>query len=403
MCVLSNDLARWSGAGELELLGRSNHLLKRHGEWVDASPLQHWLEQQPGLRRCQLFADPAGVVAWLELDQPTQARLRRLGRALARTEIEPALHPVRLYGVKQFPLNRNGKIDLASLKADAAETGGHGAVLWEPSREPPILPRLGRLDSLDQAQLLARLEKTNLLWCGGGLQPLAATRPEDVGLLALAFPGAPNQWHCRRGVDLGTLAAEQTEQLLQIAAGNLGSQLWLGGFSLPAWMAYAVALELEQRGQAVSGVILLDPVDPFRTAYRWRWRRRLAHSWRRGAGRWCYHSQSPQRLEAKGWRQELLGEWIGRGGPARLQSRLQVLSTGRGGQIGLGQARKLHSDLEWHQLNNTPHHQLVHQPHLLEQWLPMVCMWRLLTLVPLTSLKRCSLQQRLLLGRGSLV
>jgi acyl-CoA synthetase (AMP-forming)/AMP-acid ligase II len=86
MTVRTNDLARWSPQAELDLLGRSNQLLKYRGEWIDASPLQRALEEQPGVQRCQLFCDPDGLSAWLAMEQPSRSALRSIAGAVARSE-----------------------------------------------------------------------------------------------------------------------------------------------------------------------------------------------------------------------------------------------------------------------------------------------------------------------------
>ena len=61
MVFVSHELPRWTSEQKLGLLGRSNQLLKRHGEWIDASPLQQLLERQPDVRRCQVFGAPVGI------------------------------------------------------------------------------------------------------------------------------------------------------------------------------------------------------------------------------------------------------------------------------------------------------------------------------------------------------
>ena len=370
MSVLSNDLARWSEAGELDLLGRSNQLLKRHGEWIDASPLQRALEQQPGVQRCQLFCDPDGLSAWLAMEQPSRSALRSIAGAVANSLDDARLLPQRLIAVAEFPLNSNGKLDMAALREPDAHTNLPGAVLWE---QQPRRQRLhAQLDSLDQAQLVSRLQSTNLLWCGGGLAALEEHCPADVGLVGLGFPKPPPHWDQSTACNLSTIAAEQADLLLHTTAGELGTNLWLGGFSLPAWLAYAVALELESRGCAVAGVILLDPVDPFRSTYRWRWRRNLARQWRHGPGALFQGHRREQRLALKSWRQELLGQWIEAQAPRSIKAKLLVFSSAWPAHLKRHRGERLRQKPEWITLTTTVHENVVTSADAINEWMPVL-------------------------------
>jgi thioesterase domain-containing protein len=72
------------------------------------------------------------------------------------------------------------------------------------------------------------------------------------------------------------MAQQQAQELKDLLDGQLGGQLLLGGFSLAAWWAYAVAAALQQLGVEVKAVLLLDPVNTNLFPNRWRWRRWLA-------------------------------------------------------------------------------------------------------------------------------
>ena len=367
MTVRTNDLARWSPQAELDLLGRSNQLLKYRGEWIDASPLQRALEEQPGVQRCQLFCDPDGLSAWLAMEQPSRSALRSIAGAVARSLDDARLLPQRLIAVAEFPLNSNGKLDMGALREPDAHTNLPGAVRWE---QQPRRQRLhSQLDSLDQAQLVSRLQTTNLLWCGGGLAALEEHCPADVGLLGLGFPKPPPHWDQATTCNLSTIAAEQADLLLHTTSGELGTNLWLGGFSLPAWLAYAVAQELESRGYAVSGVILLDPVDPFRSTYRWRWRRQLARSWRHGPKRWMKGQQDNQRLLDKSWRQELLGQWTEEW---RLKPTFEgeIVIFRSAWNKGLNNRTRLRhaKEIDWRLLETGSHEEVVQNPELAKAW-----------------------------------
>jgi thioesterase domain-containing protein len=313
MELLSHDLARWDGQGRLEWLGRSNQLLKRHGEWIDAAPLQQLLERQPGVRRCQLFGESEGLVVWLQVDTPASPWLEALALILERELADPRLLPQRLCALCAMPQNTNGKLDLAALQAAHTDPGRLGGVGWSPpaqARTLATLPPVGlALDSLDQAQLLAQLQPINLLWCGPGHRQVAAACRPGVGVVGLPFPRVPLDWRVGQGPGLRTEALALMEALLQLTGQRLGHGIWLGGFSTSAWLAHDLAQLLQQQGQPVRGVILLDPVDPFSGTYRWPWRRWLANRWRRGSGIVFYRKLPRQRLLQKAWTQELLGRW----------------------------------------------------------------------------------------------
>lgn len=368
MVHLSQDLVRWNAAGGLELLGRSDALLKRHGQWIDATPLQRLLEQQTGVRRCQILAEADGNTTWLQADAPTVAWLRSVAEAMdcaiREQLLDASLRPARLHALKHLPLNTNGKIDLAALRSG---DGGAAVSLALPAALPLWLPTL---DSLDQAQLVAQLQATNLLWCGGGLQALAEHRPPSLGLLGLGFPDAPPNWHPSSRTGLTSIMRGQLDHLLNSCSGDLGAQIWLGGYSLPAWFAYAMAVELVERGYPVAGVVLLDPPNPFRGTYRWRWRRLLSHWWRLGAGTWFYRKLSMQRLRRKSWRQALVGNWSAQPLPAGVP--LVVIRSNWRAGLSLARARTLQPNAQLDQLSARSHESVVNDSIQRQQWLPMI-------------------------------
>jgi AMP-binding enzyme len=368
MVHLSQDLARWSAAGALELLGRSDALLKRHGQWIDATPLQRLLEQQPGVRRCQILAEAEGNAAWLEVDSPGVAWLQTVAEAvdsaIREQLLDASLRPTRLHALERLPLNANGKLDLAVLRC--GDTGNAISV----ALSPPLPLWLPTLDSLDQAQLVAQLQAINLLWCGGGLQALAEHRPPSLGLLGLGFPDAPPDWHPSCTTGLSPIMRGELDQLLMSCSGDLGEQIWIGGYSLPAWFAYAMAVDLVERGYPVAGVVLLDPPNPFGGTYRWRWRRLLSHRWRLGAGAWFYRRIPMQRLRRKSWRQALVGNWTPQPLPEAV-SLVVIRSSWRAG-LSWARAKTLQSNVQLDQLSARDHESVMTDDTQIQQWLPLV-------------------------------
>ena len=364
MRVLTADLGLWSERHGLQLLGRSNELLKRHGEWIDLSSLRRLLEAQPEIRRVQLMDSEQGLVAWLERDVEAgrSLELKALEARLRESLGDPRLLPQYLLSLDQFPLNVNGKVDLGLLRGSVEQPERLGAHRWPPLPAIPVLHPL--LDSLDHAQLLAAWRPCNLLWCGGGLRELQSSRPPELGLVQQIFPGCPSTWRGPNGASLEALAREQVDTLLRTTESHLGQRFWLGGYSVAAWLSYAMAAELLERGHGVAGVILLDPVNPWSPTYQWAWRRRVARLWRSGAGRWWYRDLSVQQLHQKAWLQELLGQWQI---PA-LNCPLILISGSWPAALPPGQLSRLTQHSSHWPVSAAEHHEVLSDPVLVDQW-----------------------------------
>lgn len=365
MVVTTSDLARWSADGRLVLLGRSNHQIKRHGEWIDAAPLQALLEGLPGVRRCQRLAEEDALTAWLELQSPSRRALRRIVRRLEARVVDRRLLPRTVHALASFPQNANGKLDLAALRLAAERPGSLGALTIAPTaRQAMLTGPLDGLDSLDQAQLVAQLQRVNMLWCGAGLRALAAGLPPGVGLIGMPFPAPPLDWTVGSGGALEQLAAVQVRALRVISGDQLGEALWLGGFSLPGWLAYAMAAHLREQGQAVAGVILLDPPDPFSGSFHWPWRRHLADRWRRHVRAWRPWRNGDPWLRQKAWNQELLGRW----NPQPLDARLLLCSSRWRRRLHPVRARWYQPDLTHVDLPCRDHRLVLRDQQLIATW-----------------------------------
>jgi hypothetical protein len=317
-----------------------------------------------------LFAEAEGIVAWLELETPSRKALRQIGKSIQASLADGRLHPQRLLAVAAMPLNANGKLDLAALQAALTSPEQLNVAHWRPRQ--PLYKLEANLDSLDQAQLVSRLQRTNLLWCGGGLPALEASRPAGIGLVGIGFPRPPSHWRAHEAPNLRQIALEQTEMLLQATGEDLGESLWIGGFSLPAWLAYAVAQVLEERGITVSGVFLLDPVDPFARTYQWAWRRKVARLWREDLGEWFSGPSKRQRQRVKSWRQELLGKWVCDEEPTCTTTGIHLIRSAWSGQLKLRQAKQLQPDLHWTQLQTHDHQAVIQDPELVDLWVRYV-------------------------------
>jgi amino acid adenylation domain-containing protein len=120
----TGDLVRWGADGNLRFLGRTDRQVKIAGHRVELADVESRIRARGGVR---------DVVVFLADDGPIAARLcaavkqDRDGTDLARlrSEVEPGLapyaRPQRWFTVREFPLDRNGKIDFLALAALATQ------------------------------------------------------------------------------------------------------------------------------------------------------------------------------------------------------------------------------------------------------------------------------------------
>ncbi|GAA0984790.1 hypothetical protein GCM10009555_059170 [Acrocarpospora macrocephala] len=115
----TGDVARWTGAGTLEFLGRTDHQIKINGVRVEPGEVEAALLAHPAVRGAVVSAHrlPSGtarLVAHLTTRTPvTPAALRED----LRSRLPDPLIPSILVEVADFPLTTSGKIDRAALAA----------------------------------------------------------------------------------------------------------------------------------------------------------------------------------------------------------------------------------------------------------------------------------------------
>jgi hypothetical protein len=250
-------------------------------------------------------------------------------------------------------------VDLARLQAAGSKPESLRAVVVEPG--VTSIGRYGPLDSLDQAQLVAQLRNTNLLWCGAGLQALKASCPPGIGLVGLSFPSPPEVWLCDTQMTMEHVARDQFREIETITNLALGKTLWLGGFSLQAWVTYALAQLMLEQGVAVAGVILLDPPDPFTSRLRWGWRRQLADQWRR---QWKGKSKPERWFRQRAWNQQLIGCWQ----PRPIEAELMLFRSRYGRRLPIRRARWLQPKLTWKDLTGAHHGDVLQDPNVVRIW-----------------------------------
>ncbi|HEU5473425.1 MAG TPA: amino acid adenylation domain-containing protein [Actinophytocola sp.] len=113
----TGDLVRWGADGFLRFLGRNDRQVKIAGHRVELVDVERRIRELPGV---------LDVVVFLAGDGPTNARLCAAVKGDApvpvlRQAVEPGLapyaRPQRWFSVEEFPLDRNGKVDLRTLAA----------------------------------------------------------------------------------------------------------------------------------------------------------------------------------------------------------------------------------------------------------------------------------------------
>jgi amino acid adenylation domain-containing protein len=114
----TGDLVRWDGQGRLRFLGRNDKQVKIAGHRVELADVERRIREQPGV---------LDVVVFVAGDEPTATRLCAAVKTAPDTDPLPAARPAVeaclapyarpkvWFTVAEFPLDRNGKVDLRAL------------------------------------------------------------------------------------------------------------------------------------------------------------------------------------------------------------------------------------------------------------------------------------------------
>ncbi|MER7270048.1 amino acid adenylation domain-containing protein [Micromonospora carbonacea] len=116
----TGDLVRWGADGQLRFLGRNDRQVKIAGHRVELVDIERRLRARPGVRDAVVFTvgDPATGVRLCAALKPDAdgvdvADVRRA----VEPELAPYARPQQWHTVAEFPLDRNGKVDLRALAA----------------------------------------------------------------------------------------------------------------------------------------------------------------------------------------------------------------------------------------------------------------------------------------------
>ncbi|OWA00800.1 non-ribosomal peptide synthetase [Streptomyces sp. CS113] len=320
----TGDLARWTGRGEVEYLGRTDHQVKLRGQRVELGEIEAALAARPGV-------DGACAVVWEDRlvgyvtggADPADVRA-----ALAR-ELPEHMVPAAVVALDAFPLSPNGKLDRRELPAPVFTGAGarraasaHEETLTRLFAEVLDAQGVGPDDaffdlggtSLLAVRLVARVREefgTELtigslfeaptpsalaarldaagpgaddalgvvlpLRTEGDRTPLFAVHPAGglswcyAGLTARLGPGQPVYGLQARGL-VGderlprTLQEEAEDYARQIRGVQPHGPYRLAGWSVGGVLAHTVAVLLQEAGEQVELLVLLDafPAEQWR-------------------------------------------------------------------------------------------------------------------------------------------
>ena len=126
----TGDLGRLRPCGNIEFLGRRDFQLKIRGHRIEPGEVESAMVAFPGVEQAMVMAnegatglEAALLVPGTEAD--VEAVLQGLQRSLS-DQLPAHMVPAVIVPLSTFPLNRNGKVDRAALKAKVGEVHGAG-------------------------------------------------------------------------------------------------------------------------------------------------------------------------------------------------------------------------------------------------------------------------------------
>ncbi|MGI5375513.1 amino acid adenylation domain-containing protein [Streptomyces sp. CA-251387] len=326
----TGDLARWTADGEVVYLGRTDHQVKLRGQRLEPGEIEAHLTAVEGVTGAAVILreDRPGdqrLVAYVTGSVPARDELRdRLAAALPDYMV-----PSSFVALDAFPLSPNGKLDRAALPAPATAGGADSRAPRNPTEETLTrlfaevldVDRVGVDDgffdlggtSLLAARLMSRIRDTLgtpaplgtlfraptpaaladrltdggpadtaldvllPLRSSGGRTPLFVFHPAGgiswcySGLLSRLGPDQPVHGLQARGLSapeplpatMDEMAADYVDRLRTVQPHGPYRLL---GWSVGGVIAHTVAVHLQQRGEAVELLALMDayPSDQWR-------------------------------------------------------------------------------------------------------------------------------------------
>jgi amino acid adenylation domain-containing protein len=322
----TGDLARYLPDGNIEFLGRKDYQVKIRGFRAEPGEIEAVLGQHPTVQQAIVVAredTPGGkrLVAYVVPHQPGTATAGDL-RSFLKTKLPEYMLPSAWVSLDALPLTPNGKVDREALplpdktraepqegfvapqnsverqlaqiwekllgiqpigvKDNFFDLGGHSllavrliaqmegsfgkdlplATLFKAPTIEQLAGLLGNQDSSAWSWLVpfqTRGSKPPFFCIHGGGEPLAKLLGTDQPLYGLHPHGQDGrQAPCK----VEDMAADYVKEIRMVQPEG---PYFIGGYSFGGMVAFEVAQQLQQQGQQVALLALLDPTEP---AYR---------------------------------------------------------------------------------------------------------------------------------------
>ena len=114
----TGDLGRRSEDGSIEFLGRGDRQVKVRGFRVELAEIEAALLRITGVQRAHAELLAGELIAWVAAEGLDGAGIR----SQLSLQLPPHMVPGRIFVVKRWPLNANGKTDVAALRSGLAAT-----------------------------------------------------------------------------------------------------------------------------------------------------------------------------------------------------------------------------------------------------------------------------------------
>ncbi|MFI1195154.1 amino acid adenylation domain-containing protein [Micromonospora sp. NPDC020750] len=163
----TGDLVRWGADGQLRFLGRNDRQVKIAGHRVELVDVERRLRAQPGVRDAVVFTtgDPVTGVRLCAALKPGPDGLDVAGvRRAVEAELPPYARPQQWVTVAEFPLDRNGKVDLRAVGALAGVPQPADPTRADPAVADPAVGRPARIPARGSVSLAEFEELVTVAW-----------------------------------------------------------------------------------------------------------------------------------------------------------------------------------------------------------------------------------------------
>ena len=182
----SHDLGRWNTKGELESLGRADHVVKISGQSVSLDEIEVTLQRYPGVRNARVMHAKGRMVAFVEYPEPDQVQHVDWREFLLKT-LPSYMIPAQVAVLSTIPVNSSGKVDQKAL-LDIADS-----LFNETSRQDGGLPPQGKLEQAiagiwEDLLAVRPIMREHNFFAAGGTSLLAIAVSQRLHLLGYNVP-----------------------------------------------------------------------------------------------------------------------------------------------------------------------------------------------------------------------